>query len=393
MKRLLLTLAFLLLPSQTFAQLAPIAATTVQTTNTGAESLKVGCAVGSSTCTGGIKAGAIDASGTMAVTGTTTLSSSLTWGTSIAAPGVVTDRGRCYYNTVTGLTCYGAGSTADVTLLNKNQGVALEVLTGTQNVRITGLLSSPALGTHLLEGAGVGSTNLRVRNGTAGAANFASVQIAADGGTFSIFQLSSTFTPTGANFANGARLDAAVASATGGLTLSTSGGGPIHLFPGGATTEYGRMHASGGFSWGDTTDPGANNFRVAGTSALVGLVTATAGVSFGGANSQLLLPSNDSQSITCDGATESTLLAYSKVLRVTTGGSGACLIKGIDGGTDGETVFIINATGQTMTFNDEDASEGTAANRLALPSNLLYGVDSIALAWYDATSSRWRLIL
>jgi hypothetical protein len=41
------------------------------------------------------------------------------------------------------------------------------------------------------------------------------------------------------------------------------------------------MHASGGFSWGDTTDPGATNFRVAGvtifgnTARLMGYTLAT----------------------------------------------------------------------------------------------------------------------
>lgn len=59
MKRLLtvLTAVVLLFPAAVYAQLRPGAFTTVTLTDTSADSLHVGCAVGSSTCTGGFKAG------------------------------------------------------------------------------------------------------------------------------------------------------------------------------------------------------------------------------------------------------------------------------------------------------------------------------------------------
>lgn len=62
MRTYLLSLAFALLPAMASAQLAPGAFTTVQTTDTSITSLKVGCAVGSASCSGGIKAGPIDVS-------------------------------------------------------------------------------------------------------------------------------------------------------------------------------------------------------------------------------------------------------------------------------------------------------------------------------------------
>lgn len=46
-----------LLPTSVSAQVAPIVASTIQTTNTSATSISVGCAIGSSTCTGGISFG------------------------------------------------------------------------------------------------------------------------------------------------------------------------------------------------------------------------------------------------------------------------------------------------------------------------------------------------
>lgn len=53
--------------------------------------------------------------------------------------------------------------------------------------------------------------------------------------------------------------------------LLTATAQPIVFGPN--NTERGRIHSSGGFSWGDTTDPGATNLRVAGTSTLAGTVT------------------------------------------------------------------------------------------------------------------------
>lgn len=77
-----LILAALLLASPVAAQVRPGNFSTLNTTDTSADSLHVGCAVGSSTCTGGIKAGPITATtiaATGAITGTTI---ALTGGTS-----------------------------------------------------------------------------------------------------------------------------------------------------------------------------------------------------------------------------------------------------------------------------------------------------------------------
>jgi hypothetical protein len=68
MRKLILLIA-LLVAVPAFAQERPIAGTTVQTTDTTANSVLVGCAVGSTTCTGGVKAGPIVGS---TLTGSTT---------------------------------------------------------------------------------------------------------------------------------------------------------------------------------------------------------------------------------------------------------------------------------------------------------------------------------
>lgn len=63
-------------PVTGFAQPRPVAGTTLQSTDTSANSVLVGCAIGSTTCTGGIKAGAlavatIDATGAVTLTNAT----------------------------------------------------------------------------------------------------------------------------------------------------------------------------------------------------------------------------------------------------------------------------------------------------------------------------------
>lgn len=89
MKKLLFVL-LLLWPSMALeAQQRPIAGTTLQSTDTGANSLLVGCAIGSTTCTGGIKAGPIVGStgtftGAVIANSTTTGNKTLTLGGSPA---------------------------------------------------------------------------------------------------------------------------------------------------------------------------------------------------------------------------------------------------------------------------------------------------------------------
>jgi hypothetical protein len=69
----------------------------------------------------------------------------------------------------------------------------------------------------------------------------------------------------------GATLAARFTATATALTILADGTRYVAIGSGGS--ERMRMHASGGVSIGDATDPGATNLRVAGTSALVGAVT------------------------------------------------------------------------------------------------------------------------
>lgn len=108
--------------------------------------------------------------------------------------------------------------------------------------------------------------NFGIRNTTAGAAARASIRIGNDAsvGTLTINAYSSTFTTATTAIANGASV-----VTTGALALGS--GADLTLWFG--TTLRATLFASGGFSLGDTTDPGATNLRVAGTATLVGGVS------------------------------------------------------------------------------------------------------------------------
>lgn len=64
-------------------------------------------------------------------------------------------------------------------------------------------------------------------------------------------------------------------------------------------------------------------------------------------------------------------------------------ITGIAGGTDGRLLVVYNIGVNAITLKDENAGS-SAANRLALNSDVVLAQDQCAILQYDATSSRWR---
>jgi hypothetical protein len=108
MKRLILLLGMLLIPVGASAQVGPGAFTILTTTSTTADSLRVGCAVGTTTCTGGIKAGGIvSASGNVVLTtGNLTVSA----GDINATSGTLSVATVSASGTVTAATFSGSGA-------------------------------------------------------------------------------------------------------------------------------------------------------------------------------------------------------------------------------------------------------------------------------------------
>lgn len=126
-----------------------------------------------------------------------------------------------------------------------------------------------------------GQTVSSAANFTGTVAAVGPLSITSAAGTNAIANLSApnTFAAV-VNFKNAGTTKAAVGkgTVTGGNDLELySVSDSIVFFPNNTTARH-KMHASGGLSVGDLTDPGATNFRVAGTSALVGTVTVSANV-------------------------------------------------------------------------------------------------------------------
>lgn len=289
----LITACFLLFPAVASAQLAPGAFTTLRTTDVTGASMCVGCAVGSTT--------PADNSG---ITATTFVVKS-----NVGAPSVTTNKiynisGALYFNglslatgsSISGTTgtipkFTGGATLADSTMtvsganftigagtftagLFSGSGASLTALPATS---LTGSIADARLsanvplinasnsftGATTMFTAASSAVSLSVRNTTSGATNttFLAVGNDADASAGYLKTNSSTFTTSGLSIADSTEL---ANERTGGLLLLASNGSGIIRF-GTIGTERGRVHASGGLSWGDATDPGATNFRVAGT--------------------------------------------------------------------------------------------------------------------------------
>lgn len=84
-------------------------------------------------------------------------------------------------------------------------------------------------------------------------------------------------------------------------------------------------------------------------------------------------------------------LSTAIVLRLSTdsnGGAGRA-VTGLAGGAAGRMVIVVNVGSSLLRLSDESASS-TAANRFALPQDVILVPDESVMLRYDATSSRWR---
>lgn len=112
-----------------------------------------------------------------------------------------------------------------------------------------GLLAVSGFGTHTFSAGGTGANLLIVRNSTAGTGNYGNFQVGndANAGLTAVYSFSSTFTPSGANFANGTLVQA---NGAGGMTLQAQdAAGSLRFFTGGSSQRFG-VNAAGDFTFG-----------------------------------------------------------------------------------------------------------------------------------------------
>ncbi len=147
----------------------------------------------------------------------------------------------------------------------------------------TGLLTLTTAGTHTISAGAVNI--LAVRDTAAGATHYSALRLGNDSSVDAglLYDTSSTYNTAASGPADPPNVAECLhlvsrngnGTTTGGMSLVASNG-PIRFYAGSQTTVRGEIFGTGGFSWGDTTDPGATNFRVAGTLTQVGISTFSA---------------------------------------------------------------------------------------------------------------------
>ena len=178
-----------------------------------------------------------------------------------------------------------AGSTAYATVLGTANATPLEFgANGTKwmSLSTSGLLTVSGFGTHGFIASGSGDQAISIRNTSANAAALGKLSVG-NNTSATIAQLFAWSSGnTGANGWDGANVATLYAENSAGLSIASVG--DLRLYSRNAlavtfgasqaATFTGFVQAPAGLST-DSTNPGATNFRVAGTSTLVGTVTAT----------------------------------------------------------------------------------------------------------------------
>lgn len=260
-------------PRSARAQPRPGAFTTITTTDTSVTSVCVGANSISapSTCLGGAQTGPLVVNQAITLPSFTPASTvnrlynvggTLTWnGSAVAVGGAV---GPGTLNTLAVFT--GANSI----------GNSLFSQSGTV-MTLAGTLVSTVFGANSFSAGAAGDESLTVRNTSAGVANRGVLFVGNDTSAFTgkLAANASTFTTSGADIANGVKLEG---QGVGGLSLSASNAaGIIHFFTGTGTVERGQITAAGLFQWStfgghsfSSGGTGGNVLQVANTTAGAG---------------------------------------------------------------------------------------------------------------------------
>lgn len=175
----------------------------------------------------------------------------------------------------TGLSIVNSGATHTLSVASVPAGS----ITGSHTLP-DGVLSTnvPLLNlSNIFSAAVTGDNSLTVTNTSSGVANIADVQVFAGTSNLVLRSFSQGFTTSAYAVANGS---AVIGATSGGLSVVAIDAAGIIRFYSGGVTERGRIHASGGLSWGNTTDPGNHNVSITGD-LLVGGSFAPANVSLG----------------------------------------------------------------------------------------------------------------
>lgn len=298
-------------------------------------------------------------------------------------------------------------------------------------------IASSFFGLNTWSATGTGTTGLQVTNASAGTANIATVRVGNDTANviLAMRAFSSTFTTSGANIQAAGQL---LSQSTVGLVYHTDQGSAyqawylantlrMKLFPSGglflgatpsdpgagAMTAEGKITAPSFVPNSSTVPtnglylPASNSLGLAVNSALALRVFATGGISVGDTTDpgafglrwvgQTQNPSV-AVSITCDSSTvnNDVDIANATVVRLTTAGTGSCLVSGFNGGVSGRIVYFITPTNNVANAVNWDTETGsTSANQIkasAAGANYVSSSGEGAVFVYSATLSKWIMM-
>lgn len=228
-------------------------------------------------------------------------------------------------------------------------------------VTIANTFSVTALGDHAFSAGAVGANILRVRNTSAGVANYAALLAGndADQSAAGLYALSSSFTTSGANVQDSAVLQGV---RPGGVSIvAAHASGDIRFYSGGATSGALRTQL---------TDAGLLEHNNA--FALSGVV------------SPAQITSNQNNYAPASFAAAALLRLNSDAARD---------ITGIAGGAAGRLIALSNQGSFTITLKHNSGSS-TAGNRLLCPGAGDFALTTFKTCWiqYDATATAWVVI-
>ena len=228
-------------------------------------------------------------------------------------------------------------------------------------VTAAGLLTWHTAGINLFSASTSGGNVLNVRNTNTTGGAYGAVWVGNDTSA-SIGAVEAYAAATGTSDyvrANGVAL---LSAGAGGLAIGAVNAAGVISFHVGGNAEDHRMHASGGVSFGDTTDPGSTNIRVAGTATIIGGFTTTIYIN-DTANAQMTLGltinqgANDNEALalkSSDVAHGVTTYAeadtYLQILKYHATAGGA-LIRGFTDTGSGPGVGVLGVSGDNITHD------------------------------------------
>lgn len=225
------------------------------------------------------------------------------------------------------------------------------------NITFGGTVSAEGFGVHNFSTGGTGVNSLRIRNTTAGAGNYAAIDVGNNSTALltRLLGFSSSYTTAGYLKASGSVLEA---NGSGGLSIATTDAtATLRLYTGSGVTEQMSIRGNTGFP-----DDG--------------LITVTKGHIYTPGTPAII--------------TNMTVTHVNNGVMFLTPIGGPYDVQGLTAGTTGQVVYFANNGASTMTLKHENGS-ASAANRFWLPGGTdisLAQYEGVTLV-YNGTAARW----